>query len=111
MSETSPETRKSRQKRLIAYFLQYKLWFLVGAIFLLVTNALALAIPRLIGDAVELLRETGDLDSVYPKLVTLSKTIVMLAIGAGTARIFSRVLIFNAGRVAPALRFNGTSAG
>lgn len=100
MSKTPQETpSSSRNMRLWQHFLDYKYWFIGGALFLFITNGLGLAIPRQIGNAVEAIRGAdGDLTTAYPALVAMGQLVILLAIGSGVARIFSRVLIFNAGR-------------
>lgn len=92
-----------RRRRLWVYFRRYLKLFLAGAIFLIVTNLLALAIPAYLGDAVQMLRDAAtdadaDLIAVRSEVVHAAVIIIFLAIGAGVARIFSRITIFNAGR-------------
>lgn len=113
MTETAPKNTASpdrpsasRNRRLWAFFKNYSAWFFVGALFLLATNALNLAIPAYIGEAVEALRKAVEqgggvsegFEAVRSQLVDIGLIIVALAIGGGVARTFSRILIFNAGR-------------
>lgn len=95
--------KATRRRRLWVYFRRYLGLFTAGAFFLLLTNLLALAIPFQLGEAVQILRdatgETGiDLGEVRRNVVDAAIIIIFLAIGAGIARIFSRITIFNAGR-------------
>ncbi len=111
MSLPSPQDNESefslepalRRRLLWGYFRRYKGLFALGAFFLILTNALALAIPFYLGDAVQTLRdaaadESADLVAVRTYVVDAAKVIIVLAIGAGIARVFSRITIFNAGR-------------
>ena len=90
-----------RRRRLWVYFRRYAGLFSAGALFLLITNLLALAIPFFLGDAVQMLRDAsaeGDLVAIRSEVIDAAIIIIFLAIGAGIARIFSRITIFNAGR-------------
>jgi ATP-binding cassette, subfamily B, multidrug efflux pump len=92
-----------RRRLLWAYFRRYRGLFALGALFLILTNLLALAIPYYLGDAVQTLRdaatgEATDLTAVREHVVGAAFVIIWLAIGAGVARVFSRITIFNAGR-------------
>jgi ATP-binding cassette, subfamily B, multidrug efflux pump len=91
-----------RNRQLWAYFARYKWWFVVGALFLGLTNMLNLAIPAQIGEAVEVMRaaagDTAGLAAARDDLIAIGVFIMALAIGGGIARIFSRIFIFNAGR-------------
>ena len=74
--------------------------FLVGAVFLVATNLLALRIPRAIGAALEHLRAAGDPAAIDVALVEgFALTIALLAVSSAVARILSRILIFNAARI------------
>jgi len=84
-----------RNRRIALYFRRYLRWFLVGGVFLLATNYLALEIPAHVGRAIEGMQEKNSLESIR----THALWIIALAIGAGIARILSRVFIFNAGRL------------
>ncbi|RAL23816.1 ABC transporter ATP-binding protein [Lujinxingia litoralis] len=95
----------ARERRAIlwSYFWRYRGLFAAGAVFLLLTNGLALAIPAQLGHAVQLMRdaataESSDLLSVRSEVVRAAMIIIALAIGAGIARVYSRTTIFNAGR-------------
>lgn len=106
LAATAESKKSSRNQRLWVFFKTYRTWFLFGAFFLLATNAMNLAIPAYIGEAVETLRDAaaqGDslaagFDAVRDQLVNIGLIIVALAIGGGIARTLSRILIFNAGR-------------
>ncbi|MEM1347726.1 MAG: ABC transporter ATP-binding protein [Myxococcota bacterium] len=93
-------TPEQRRARLRAPFLKYKWWFVAGALFLVLTNTLALSIPARIGEAVGVLHgvQGAGEGAVRAELVGLGVAIIALAIGAGGARIMSRIFIFNAGR-------------
>lgn len=100
-TDTPSVDRKVRNRKLWEYFSRYKGWFAVGAVFLGLTNILNLAIPAYIGDAVQMMRDAvgGDgLSTVRDDLVHIGLMIILLAIGGGIARVFSRIFIFNAGR-------------
>ena len=75
-------------------------YFVVGVIFLLATNVLALRIPRLLGNAVETLRvavvENTALDMAFIRTTAIA--VILLAIGSALTRIGSRIAIFNGGR-------------
>lgn len=108
--------RRTRRKRLWQYFVRYKSLFFFGAITLLLTNAFSLAIPAYLGEAVQLMRdaavegqaqaatsaEAGNIleafAAVRSEVVTAAIFIILLSIGAGVFRVFSRTTIFNAGR-------------
>jgi ATP-binding cassette subfamily B protein len=99
--DQSQVDKSARNRKLWEYFSRYKWWFGVGAIFLALTNVLNLAIPALIGDAVQLMRDAadgGELASMRGDLIDIGLVIIALAIGGGVARVFSRIFIFNAGR-------------
>ena len=87
-----------RLSRLLRLFLGCKRIFAIGAVFLVVTNVLALQIPSLLGDAIEHLRVTkgGGVDGDFIAHSVLM--IVLLALGSAAARIMSRIFIFNGGR-------------
>ena len=95
--------KAARRARLWGYFRRYGWWFLGGAIALLLTNLLGLAIPAQIGEAVQAMKEASEGgaslgEAAYQGIVGAGQIIIWLAIGAAIARIFSRILIFNAGR-------------
>ena len=91
---------RERRAALWALFLRYKAWFAGGAVFLVITNLLALEIPTQLGRAIELMRDTGDTDfgALRAELIEVALLIIALAVGAGLARIVSRITIFNAAR-------------
>ncbi len=94
-----PEVKKAgRTKALLVHFLSYKWWFLGGAISLLVTNGLGLMIPSYIGQAIDTLRTNSNPEETLSILVSFGKTIILLAVVGGIARVFSRIFIFNAAR-------------
>ncbi len=92
--------------------MRYKGLFLFGAITLLLTNAFTLAIPAYLGKAVQLMRDAAvqgqstatelnvaqAFEAVRSEVVTAAIFIILLAIGAGIFRVFSRTSIFNASR-------------
>ena len=71
-----------------------------GSLCLVVTNGLALAIPWLIKNAIDVLRAggTGAAGGVPAVIVRDAALIAALAAGQALMRTWSRVLIFNAGR-------------
>jgi ATP-binding cassette subfamily B protein len=111
----------TRNQQLWRYFKRERRSFLVGAVVLLITNLLAMRIPRELGRAIQHLRDGGiqleaaDLgggavaaaaDILHEATGTATtllaignaKLIILLALGAGVARVASRIAIFNAGR-------------
>lgn len=88
-------TRAARNQRIRLYFKRYALHFVVGGIFLVLTNYLALEIPGRVGLAIEGMQDGVNLADIKDHALW----IIGLAIGAGIARILSRVYIFNAGRL------------
>lgn len=91
----TPITTQTRNRHIRLYFMRYIGWFIVGGIFLLLTNFLALEIPAHVGQAIEGLQQKAELSSLHSHALW----IIVFAIGAGIARVLSRVLIFNAGRL------------
>ncbi len=94
---------KVRNARLWSFFRPYLSWFAAGALFLIITNLMALAIPAFLGDAIDTMRQATDgngfeFDAVRSEVVTAAIIIMALAVGAGIARVFSRITIFNGGR-------------
>ncbi len=92
-----------RRRRLWHYFRPYRGLFLAGAFFLLLTNLMAFSIPFYLGEGIEFLRdglsEEGlNLDAIRSDVIGVAIVIIALAIGAGIARVFSRITIFNGGR-------------
>lgn len=96
----APSQSASRLDHLWAYARRYLWWYIGGALFLVLTNLAALEIPALIGGAVQMMRDAEPQTfAEVQRLVTDSAVaIIFLAIGAGIARILSRITIFNAGR-------------
>lgn len=101
VTDSAPNLRKGRFARLGAYFGRYKWWFGIGAIFLVATSLLSLWIPRQLGGAVSVITES--MDTGMPVDVARVKhfawMIALLALASGVTRIFSRILIFFAGRL------------
>lgn len=93
-------SRAQRRAHLWGYFTRYLWWFLGGAAALVVTNYLGLEIPAQLGRAVQLLKESEAAfgPATQSALLNIGLIIIALAIGAGVARIISRITIFNAGR-------------
>lgn len=91
----TPITTQTRNRHIRLYFKRYLGWFIVGGVFLLLTNFLALEIPAHVGQAIEGLQKKADPST----LSSHALWIIVFAIGAGIARVLSRVLIFNAGRL------------
>ncbi|MBA2665225.1 MAG: ABC transporter ATP-binding protein [Bradymonadaceae bacterium] len=92
-----------RRARLWGYFVRYKGLFFAGAVFLFLTNMLALAIPAYLGQAIQLMRDAAGasgegFSAVRSQVVHAAVVIIFLAIASGFCRIFSRTTIFNAGR-------------
>ena len=75
--------------------------FLIGGVFLVATNVLALRIPRNLGGAVQALRdaELAATPIDFDRVATHAIAIAALALAAGTTRILSRIFVFNAGRL------------
>lgn len=89
-----------RNRRIVTYFVRYWPSFIVGAIFLLATNYLGLLIPGHIGDAISSMQAKGvNAESVLDACKDHALAIIVFAVGAGIARVVSRVQIFNAGRL------------
>ncbi len=55
-------------------------------------------IPSYIGKAIDTLRHSTDSDATLSLLIGFGKTIILLAVFGGLARVFSRIFIFNAAR-------------
>lgn len=79
----------------------YWKWFLPGAVFLVATNFLALRIPRNLGAAIQTLRDAklADAPIDFDLVKIHAIAIAALALAAGTTRVLSRILVFNAGRL------------
>lgn len=80
-------------RRLLHDFWRYRLSFGCGVLFLVVSQALALVVPQLLGSGTDALVR-NDLSAV----THAGAELVIIAIMAAGARILSRVLIFNSGR-------------
>ncbi len=91
----------SRARRILATLTRHAGTFSLGALFLILTNLLALQIPRLLGDAVQLLRDAETLGSAFDldAIQTLALTITGCAVAAAVVRILSRIFVFNGGRL------------
>jgi len=103
---SAAQNNSSRNRRLWEFFKVYRAWFGFGALLLLATNVLNLAIPAYIGEAVETLSQAvadgeglaAGAEATRAQLIQIGLFIVALAIGGGITRALSRILIFNAGR-------------
>ncbi len=99
--ELDPKVRRSR---LWSYFRPHIWLFVAGALFLLLTNLMTFAIPEYLGGAIQELRDAADeqdldlLAAIRGNVIDAAKLIMVLAVGAGIARVFSRITIFNACR-------------
>jgi ATP-binding cassette subfamily B protein len=80
-------------RRIRDFFWRYLGSFLGGLFFLIVTQALALSVPRLLRNATDALI-TGNIDAAKMAAYEL----FVVAVLGSVTRIFSRVMIFNAGR-------------
>ncbi len=74
----------------------YRRQLIFGAIALVLTSAFALTVPYILGRVVEALQSNDPAAAVPPLAIAL----IGLAIGQATARIASRVLLFNSARMA-----------
>ncbi len=93
-------TLSNRNRRIVTYFVRYWPSFIFGAVFLLATNYLGLLIPGHIGDAISTMQAQGiSAESVLEACKEHALAIILFSIGAGIARVVSRVQIFNAGRL------------
>ena len=89
-----------RNARVVAYFRRYWTSFAIGAVFLIATNFLGLQIPRHIGAAIAAMQDGGMTgDAVLEATKQHALYIILFALGAGIARVGSRIQIFNAGRL------------
>ena len=79
--------------RLITYVRRYWHRYAFGILCTVATAILLTIIPRLSGEAVNAINH-GD----YPRLVYLTKLMIVVALAMGVARWFSRFVIFNCGR-------------
>src|SRR5579864_2504711 len=79
--------------RLYSYIRRYWHRYIFGILCTIATAVLLTIIPRLSGEAINAINR-GD----YPRLAYLIKLMIVVAVATGTARYFSRVVIFNCGR-------------
>ena len=80
--------------RLRYYLWRYRLWYLAGALCLLVTATLVMWIPWWIREAVRIIERGGSLGDVTYYAVLIG----VAAVAQGLVRTYSRAMIFNAGR-------------
>ncbi len=78
----------------VSLFQDYRVALVIGSVFLLLTNAAALSIPRMIKHAVDAIAE----QQPFAVMNTSIMWIIGLAIAGGLARVLSRMYIFNIGR-------------
>ncbi len=79
--------------RLLTYVRRYWHRYAFGILCTIATAILLTIIPRLSGEAINAINR-GD----YPRLVYLTKLMIVVALAMGVARWFSRFVIFNCGR-------------
>lgn len=93
--------RRSRLQRLAPHLWRYRARFAAGAVALVATNVMAMRIPRHIGEAVQYLRDVqaGGRAMDMETIASAASAVALLALGAMAARVTSRVLVFNAGRL------------
>ena len=84
---------RARPRRILDYFGQYKVTFLLGVIFLALTQAAALAAPQLLRIATD-----GLVERDHATVWNAALGMMALAVVGAIARVLSRVLIFNGGR-------------
>src|SRR5690349_22133574 len=80
------------------FLLRYRAKVILGAVFLVATNALALVIPYLLGRTIEALRAPDPAAHV----ASLAIWMIVFAAAQAVVRIGSRTLLFNAAREAEA---------
>ncbi|MBI4208188.1 MAG: ABC transporter ATP-binding protein [Deltaproteobacteria bacterium] len=81
-------------ERLKGYFWRYRWRYALGFLFILATNAFATAFPWGVQYIIDGMRSPeGD-----KKVGFYSLVLVAIAVGAGLFRVFSRIIVFNAGR-------------
>lgn len=85
---TSSEPRRIRH-----YFARHAGTFTAGLVFLLLTQALSLSVPRLLKEATD-----GLVASELERTRAFATYLIAVAVLAALARIASRILIFNSGR-------------
>jgi ATP-binding cassette subfamily B protein len=80
-------------RRIRDYYWRYKTPFAIGIAFLIVTQALALTVPRLLRRATDAV-----IASDGPKVESTALILIGVAIAGAIVRIVSRLFIFNSGR-------------
>ncbi|WP_206019780.1 ABC transporter ATP-binding protein [Pseudomaricurvus alkylphenolicus] len=88
--------RDTNWRFFLNYVYQHKLSYGLGIFMLLATNWLAVSIPRHIGTAIDLLKDS--LEQHQDQFTTTIGLIVVLAVTMMGARTLSRMLFFNPGR-------------
>ena len=78
------------------YLRRYRVRIVVGILMLLATNAWALTSPYLLGRVIDALQEPDPAETV----ATLAMLMIGLAVAQAVVRIWSRVALFNAARMA-----------
>ncbi len=94
MSYYTPESMARARRRLTGYALRYRRRYLVGLVFLLLTNFLNISFPWLFKDAVDGLRAGRRPREIGIYVLCM----IAIAIVAMVFRTASRVTVFNAGR-------------
>jgi ATP-binding cassette subfamily B multidrug efflux pump len=94
MSYYTPESEKRARDRLVGYALKRRWTYLLGFLFLILTNILNISFPWLFKYAIDALRA-----GVEPRMI-LRFVVGMIAVAVGAAifRTLSRVVVFNSGR-------------
>ncbi len=94
MSYYTPESQKRARDRLVGYALKSQRTYLLGLLFLILTNILNISFPWLFKYAIDTLRA-----GVEPRMI-LRFVVGMIAVAVGAAifRTLSRVVVFNSGR-------------
>ncbi|MEO1334923.1 MAG: ABC transporter transmembrane domain-containing protein, partial [Myxococcota bacterium] len=85
--------RSARPRKIWEYFTRYRATFLLGILFLGLTQAAALSVPQLLRIATD-----GLVAQSHDVVWNAAIGIMMLAVAGAVVRILSRVLIFNSGR-------------
>lgn len=84
---------------LLRYLSQYKLSYLLGVIFIGLTNWIAVTIPEYLQLSIDLLTsESGDLSRNHDRLMSYLLIMFLLALCIIVVRTLSRVFFFNPGR-------------
>lgn len=88
-----PASSPHGARRIVDYFARHRGAFAVGMVFLVVSQAFTLSVPRLLKSATDaIVAQDGG------AAMTAAGWMVVVALSAAVARIASRVFIFNAGR-------------